>query len=413
MLSLCLIKGEIVLKWRKEIHNKLIELKGNEHTWKSISEKLTELYEHKYTSEQCRSRWRTNRHKVKSDIDPKDEYGKNIKWNENGTIEIEQLIDISKEKMKDNRYILEAHGYDPAEWDITSHRFSAWNHHNKVDGTKTLYSSKVTVKPKENKITLDDLLEVISKDTKPIRKPSVKKKTTKHLLNIPLYDMHFGVNTIDDYKDTLTRITDIIQSRSWQEIVITFGSDLLHVDNLKNTTANQTRIDDVDVIKMIEDTKTFYEILTSVASTNADKVKVLYIKGNHDESTSALLVHWLEGRFAHAKNVSVDYSIEEVKIHTFEKIFLAFSHGDKGAKRRKNVLSSQYPKEWANATVREMYTGHLHHEKALDDFGIIERTLPTRAKVDQWHKDNSFIGAHQRFQVFEYSADELLSIKYV
>ena len=63
--------------------------------------------------------------------------------------------------------------------------------------------------------------------------------------------------------------------------------------------------------------------------------------------------------------------------------------------------------------MRKLYTGHLHHEKALDEFGIIERTLPTRAKTDQWHEDNSYEGAHRRFMMFEYSTDELESIHYV
>lgn len=404
-----ILREEISLKWNEEAHNYLIELKtsGN-YTWKQIAEKMTERFPYRYTDEQCRARWRTNKHKIK--INPKETYGTKIKRHEDGTIEVDQLIEISKEKLKDDKYILEAHGYDD-NWEIISHQFSMWNHHNKQDGTKTLYASKIRVKPKEEKLTTDELIKIITSETEPIKTNSFKYKLKdKRMLEISLMDMHFGVNTLDDYQNTLARITYHLEKRIWDEVLITFGSDLMHVDNLKNTTANGTRIQDVDVKRMIEDVKTFYEYLVNKAIKQSNKVKVYYIKGNHDETTSGLLVHWLQARFP---NIEVDTSIEEVKVHTWEQIFVALTHGDKGGKRTKNALATKYPTEWANAKIREFHKGHTHHEQTKDEFGITERVLPTGAKVDQYHKDNSYDSAHKRFMIFEYSGDWLESIHYV
>lgn len=405
------------MKWKKETHNYLIELKlSDKYTWKQIAEQMTAKFPHKYTDEQCRHRWRTHRHKIKHEVDPVKQYGVKMKRNEDGTIDIDRLIEVySEEDLKDDEYILRANGFDPNAWKIRDLQFSMWQHLNKeMDRPATLYANKLKIYPKEDEFTYEDLIDTITKETKQVKLNTAKYKVKDKLaLGIYFMDMHFGINTLNDYKNTLEKTSYYMQSRIWEEIIVTFGSDLLHVDNLNNTTANQTRINDVDIPQMIEDAKAFYEALIKIASKQSNKVKVLYIKGNHDQTTSGLMAHWLEARFREVSNVTVDYSIQETKIHTFGKNFLAFAHGDKGGKRRKNVLSSKYPKEWANSNVRELYTGHIHHEKSLDEFGIIERTLPTRAKTDKWHEDNSFEGAHKRFMVFEYSEKELESIHYV
>src|SRR5690625_1474535 len=392
----------------------MIELRQNKYTWKEIAERMTNEFGDEYNAEQCRARWRNNQHKIVNEVDPREKYPTKITRHSDGSVDIDQLIEISKTQLKDDAYILEAHGYNPDKWEITSHQVSMWNHHNKQDGTKTLYASKVKVEPKKNILTDEEILSVVTSETKPLR-----FKTTKHeiddkrMLGIELMDMHFGINTLDDYQDTIRRLTERLESRKWDRVAITFGSDLMHVDNLKNTTANQTRIDDVDIMQMIEDVKSFYEYLVSLASKQANEVEVIYIKGNHDETTSALLIHWLEARFKDVDNVEVDTSIEEVKVYTWEQIFVALTHGDKGGKRTKNALSTNYPLEWARSKVREVHKGHLNQEKALDEFGITERTLPTGAKTDQYHKDNSFDSAHKRFMIFEYSSEWLESIHYV
>src|SRR5699024_184298 len=153
--------------------------------------------------------------------------------------------------------------------------------------------------------------------------------------------------------------------------------------------------------------------LIDKAINQSNKVTVLYIAGNHDLSTSYLLSHWLAGHYKDIEKVTVCKDLEEIKVHMFGRNFLAFTHGDKGSKRKVDTLASQYPKEWSKAKTREMYTGHLHREQTLDENGITFRVLPTKAKTDEWHKRNSFVGAHKRFMIFEYTTDKVQSIHYV
>src|SRR5699024_8397184 len=146
----------------------------------------------------------------------------------------------NKAQLKDDHYILDAHGYDDS-WEIISHQFSMWNHHNKQDGTKTLYASKLRVKPKESKISTDDLIEIITDQVNPVEVKSGLVNPDNKALGVYYTDLHFGPNTLEDYEGVLNNTLEIINSKEWDEIIIPFGSDLLHVDNLNQTTANQTR----------------------------------------------------------------------------------------------------------------------------------------------------------------------------
>src|SRR5690554_2149983 len=94
-------------KWEREQHNHLIELKQNGHTWKEIAQRMTEKFGRTYTAEQCRSRWRTNRHK----IDAKPGYKETIEIKADGSQVSDRLIEISEQNAKDDDYLLHAHGY--------------------------------------------------------------------------------------------------------------------------------------------------------------------------------------------------------------------------------------------------------------------------------------------------------------
>lgn len=401
-------------KWSKDKHNFLIELKSSKkYTWKEIAEIMTSKYEHVYTGEQCRSRWRTNRHKVE-EIDPVKKYGKRVRTHRDGSKTIEQLIEVYAEtELNTPKDILLANNLDPKEWELKDHELSVWGHHNKVDGTITLYASKIRVIPREHKLTIDDLIEKMKEPVEPLKIISKQKLSNDRSLGIYFTDLHFGINTIKDYQDVLKQTIDLLESNHWEEVIIPFGSDMLHVDNLNNTTANQTRIQDVDIPSMIENAKQFYVTIINKAIEQSNKVTVLYIAGNHDLSTSYLLSHWLDGYYKDVDKVTVCKKLDEIKVYMYGKVFMAFTHGDKGGKRKVDTLASQYPMEWARASVREMYTGHLHREQVLDENGLTFRVLPTAAKTDDWHKRNSYVGAHKRFAIFEYTTDRVKSIHYV
>jgi len=394
-------------KWEREQHNHLIELRQNGHTWKEIARIMTDKYGYEYTDEQCRGRWRTNRHK----IDTEPSYKETIEIKADGSQVSDRLIEISEQNAKDDDYLLRAHGYDPEEWEITSAKSSMWQHHNKQDGTKTLYASKITVKPKEDRFTIKDLVRVIEDNTESIKiNIPTYKLQNKRLLEVPLFDQHFGITDYEYYQPTQTKINDILTSRIWQEVLFVIGQDMLHHNDHRNRTASGKEIEHVDINQAWEDARRFYEPLIEKAFRQSNKVKIMYNKGNHDESLSWAFVQMLKAKYPQA---GFDDTFEERKIHTFGECFIGFTHGDKGRKDLHNIFPVEYPEEWSKAKVREIHTGHFHKEDGKDVFGMMVRTLATRNKTDQWHRDNGYVGAHKRFMLFEYSEKELESIHYV
>jgi hypothetical protein len=337
-------------------------------------------------------------------------YKESIEINKDGTQSSNKLIRMSIEESKDPSFLLRAHGYDPNEWELISAKSKIWNAYSKQDGTVQLYASSISVKPKTNGFTIDKLLEEIRKVPPAYVKREYKNVSDKRLLEIPFFDSHFGISDFDYYKTTQDDTMDLIESREWEEVVFIIGQDMLHNDNFRGQTANGTQIEAVDMAKAWRDAKQFYYPLVEKALEQANRVKIIYSKGNHDESMSWAFVQLLKERFP---QVEIDDSFVERKIHTFGKVFIGITHGDKARKNLHNLFQVEFPMEWAQSQTREIHSGHLHTEDCKDWFGMMVRTLATRNKTDKWHMDNGYVGNHKRFMLFEYDEKELKSIHYV
>ncbi len=337
-------------------------------------------------------------------------YKKTLEINKDGSHKSDKLLRMSEEQAKDVDFLLDAHGFDKEEWELVTAKNNIWNVYSKQDGVSTLYSSKITAKPRTSGFSMERLLEEIKKVPPVYVKRKKEEIEDKRLLEIPLFDSHFGISDIDYYKRTQDDTMDLINLRKWEEILFIVGQDMLHNDNFRGQTANGTPIEETDIPNAWRDAKQFYYPLIEQALVKANNVKVIYSKGNHDESMSWAFVQLLMERFPQAE---FDDAFIERKIHTFGDIFIGITHGDKARKNLHNLFQVEFPIEWAQASIREIHSGHLHVEDAKDWFGMMVRTMATRNKTDKWHKDNGFVGAHKRFMLFEYSETDLKSIHYV
>jgi hypothetical protein len=333
-----------------------------------------------------------------------------IEINKDGSQSSNKLVKMSLEDTKDVNFLLKAHGYDTDAWELISARSNIWNSYSKKDGIMQLYSSKITVKPKSIGFSFDRLVEEIYKVPPVYVEKSNLSVPDKRLLELPFFDSHFGVSDFEYYKTTQDDTMTLIHSREWEQVLFIIGQDMLHNDNFKGQTANGTLIEKVDMAKAWNDAISFYYPLIENALKQSNSVKIVYSKGNHDESMSWAFVQLLKCRFP---QVEIDDHFIERKIHTFGNIFIGITHGDKARRNLHNLFQVEFPMQWAKATIREIHSGHLHTEDAKDWFGMMVRTLATRNKTDAWHKDNGFVGAHKRFMLFEYSETELKSVHYV
>jgi UDP-2,3-diacylglucosamine pyrophosphatase LpxH len=271
---------------------------------------------------------------------------------------------------------------------------------------------KVWARINESTSSVNQLIEVI-KDVKPIQveiDPIEVKE--KRMLEIPLFDKHYGISDYEYYKPTQAKIMDKLLYRNWEEVLFIIGQDLLHTDNFKGQTANGTLIGKVDLVKAWNDAHKFYAPLIEQSLKQSKKVKIMYSVGNHDESISWAFVQFIKALYP---SIEYDDSLKQLKVHTFGYNFIGVTHGDKKNTKKNihNLFPTKFPIEWSKTRNREAHTGHLHTEKMNDVFGMLVRVLPTRNKTDEWHEENGFEGAHKRFMLFEYSEDNLESIHYV
>lgn len=262
----------------------------------------------------------------------------------------------------------------------------------------------------ENRI--EELLEAI-KDNTPIAQiqPKVIEQAVG-MLEIPLFDMHWGIADMDFYRDTLAEILEIVGSKRWDRIVIPVGQDLFHNDSItKGVTTKGTLIEKVDLKKAVYDAKTFYFNLIDTALQSANEVSVIYSPGNHDKTVGWLFVQILKERYGDI----VDDSTAERKAVWWNGCFIGITHGDKhtdNVNGLRGKFTMEFPTLFAMAKVREIHTGHLHREDSKDEYGVQVRRMSSGNKDDDWTTDEGY-KSQKRFMLFEWMPNRLKSIHYV
>jgi len=231
------------------------------------------------------------------------------------------------------------------------------------------------------------------------------------MLEIPLYDMHFGIADKEYYAETLKEVLSIIMLKTYEQINIIIGQDLFHNDDFRGRTSSGREIESVDMVQAWNDARWFYHSLIKASISHSKEVKVIYSMGNHDESMSWCFVELLKAEF----DITVDDSLDERKTITYGDNFIGITHGSQSEKpsNLRGMFTIEFPIEFANAKIREIHAGHLHHEKQEDVYGVNVRTLSSGNPTDSWHKKNGYVGAHKRFTIFEWGLNKLRSIHYV
>lgn len=287
-------------------------------------------------------------------------------------------------------------------------------HNATVQVSKTGEIVQAWIKQKVDEFNCDDFLEALRDNVEPYIYTPVCDEVADRMLEIPLFDMHWGVTFFDHYEPLLKDILELIYSRHWDRIVIPVGQDFFHNDSIVNpVTTKGTVIEKVDMTRAVKEGRRFITTLIDAALNSANTVRVFYSAGNHDRSISWMFMQVLLERYGPG---IVDDSMEYRKVFTYGKNSVMVTHGDSKQATAKNlahIFPITYPEEFAQATTREVHSGHLHHESEADIFGVMVRRLSSGAAVDDWSNRQDFIGTHRRFMIFEWDLNSLRSIHYI
>lgn len=260
---------------------------------------------------------------------------------------------------------------------------------------------------------IEELLEALRDNTPVTQVSPAKHEQAEGMLEIPLFDMHFGIADIEYYRDTLAEILAIIKGKSWDKIIIPVGQDLFHNDSIVNgITSKGTPIEKVNLKEAVYDAKTFYFNIIDAAIEGANEVKVIYSPGNHDKTVGWLFVQILLERYG--KDI-VDDSPAERKTIWWNGCFIGITHGNKRtdtAQGLRGKFTIEFPALFATAKVREIHTGHLHSESSKDEYGVQVRRMSTGNKDDEWTITEGY-KSQKRFMLFEWMPNKLKAIYYV
>lgn len=282
-----------------------------------------------------------------------------------------------------------------------------------VDGKGNVTGAWIKQSATDQAEAWTEFIKEVAEKPLPILSPQYwQSNVAESLLEIPLFDMHFGVTDIEYYTTVLNRVVSIIRERYYEEIIIVIGQDLLHNDDFRGRTTKGTQIEKVDMKKAWADAETFFVNVINAAQNNAQRVRVIFSHGNHDESMSWALTKMLERIFP-----EVIFDTEKLprKSFNWKRCFIGWTHGEYTASKAQDLFAQfalEFPVDFAGADVREIHTGHLHRE-GDKDVGAMVRRLPTANKTDEWSRDNGYVGAHKRFMLFTYEPGRLSSVRYV
>ena len=257
-----------------------------------------------------------------------------------------------------------------------------------------------------------EILTAIKENVQPLEYEFTQIDDSNRMLEIPLFDMHFGLCDYNYYENTKNRILNIINKHYWDEIHFIVGQDLFHNDNFEGRTTKGTVIEKVNMQQAWNDAKQFYYELIIKSMNSSNKVVIHYSKGNHDKTIGWTFVQLLKALFP---TLTYDDDLKPRKCIYWNGCFIGFGHCEYKRSKSKELFKQfifEYPQEYAKSSIREIHSGHLHCESGEDD-GIMIRRLPAGNKTDEWSSNNGFIGTHKRFMIFEYEPNFLVHIDYV
>ena len=251
--------------------------------------------------------------------------------------------------------------------------------------------------------------------------PKIKRVKGEHLLVINPADIHIGKlaveqETSDAYDNTIafnrvmSGIIGIIQKSKGfdiDRILFCIGNDVLHIDNVYNTTTAGTPQDaDGKWWQHFELALKLYvhcvELLRKIAP-----VDIVHCMSNHDYQSGFHLAHCLQSWFKDADDVMFDISVNHRKYYRYGKNLIGLEHGDGARMANLPLLMAQEkPMEWAMTKHRYWYLHHIHHKvkhkwvDGKDYVGVSVEYMRSPSGTDSWHNRKGLTGVPKAVEGF-------------
>jgi hypothetical protein len=358
-------------------------------------------------------------HKDFNDKDLDNNYKSTIEINKDGSQSSDKLIEMSEEQAKDVDFLLKSHGFDLRTWELISARNNIWNVYSKQDGVKTLFSSKIVVKPRvdyvwneEDAIKIFNNLKSDYKNKFNITPEQCRKNDT--ILVVPIADLHYGLfsdilSNGNDYnleiaEELFYYVINDIKSRNinkkFEKVVFIVGNDFVNADNLSNTTTKGTPQDNAGLWFTIVEKATQLIVNGIDMLSTIAPVDVQYVPSNHDLHTMFGIMQTIKAHYRNDNNVTIDTSPLPRKYYRFGSTMLALSH-DVKVKNALELVTTEAKNEWSNCEHVIYMLAHLHQSMIYEKQGYLEvLRLPTISGWSRWTNSMGYIQTEKKNQAF-------------
>lgn len=195
---------------------------------------------------------------------------------------------------------------------------------------------------------------------------------------------------IDNYISLLRKILELSSVHKIDKILYVVGNDYFNTDTILNTTTKGTPQN--VIMNWDEAFKLGFDLQIHVfrlLQLYCDKIDILHVSGNHDETKSYYLAYSLS-RYFESSSIRFLIDSKSRKQYSYGSTFFGFHHGNTAIDKLPLNFSKQYSTEWGAARYHEIVTADKHHYKQYELEGVRIHQMPSLTGVDNWHDKNNF-----------------------
>ena len=188
-------------------------------------------------------------------------------------------------------------------------------------------------------------------------------------------------------------VSVINQSPPSSHAIILGLGDMLHFDGYEPVTSRSGNFLDADgrYPKVLRTALDMVHSTVDLALQKFRTVEVRVLPGNHDDQSAVALSLALSLFYENNERVTFDDSPSRFWWKRIGKVFLGATHGDKTKMRDLPlVMAADNPQDWADSTYRRIYTGHIHHESAVEEGGVLVTSLRSPVAKDAYHSFSKY-----------------------
>lgn len=323
---------------------------------------------------------------------PEDEYRRLEENVEEGTATL--TFSLDKEIQSLEELILYGK-IDTTKWKITKYVQNYWGNKTNPHWQVKAWLSPIT----QDEIFSEKFIEFLS-NYKPSASPiqrDLPKFTNKTALILNKQDAHynkfdiFGDNDMEKRFKLIENRLDLMMMKASltsdvDEIIYIVGSDAFNSEWTKTTVKGTPQ----------ENISTYEDAFEQICShevrcinnliNNANRVRVIYIPGNHDEYVGWHLIKWLKAFFRLIPNIIFDTVNNERKYVRYYNTALMFNHGDElKPKQLAEKFPMEFRAEWSLCEHFYIFVGDKHSEDMKDISGIkFFQILPLSNARSKW-----------------------------